>query len=812
MGREDARTDGQDPAEAGRIVEALRPLAVSIKDLNLDPRNARAHPTRSIDAIKRSLTRFGQRVPIVVQRRENGNCIVRAGNARLTAASALGWDEIAAVFVEEDDSNAEAFAIADNRTAELSGWDTDQLETILGELQEEDFDIEDLGFSQRELETMFGTTGDAGEDMLPEKPENPVTRLGDLWLLGRHRLLCGDSSSPEALDRLMDGEPVHLVNMDPPYNVAVSPRSNMAIAAGASSYPTAGDAKRGEARQLRARDRAIENDCMPPAQFQKVLEAWFGNASRLMVDGAPFYVWGGYANLSVYPPAMVATGLHFAQCIIWVKQHPVMTRKDFMGDFEIAFYGWKLGGKHRWYGGNSVSDVWTVKKVGTNDRVHLCLHPEAEVQTDHGFRPIGSVEVGTMVYAGDGSFRPVTAVTTHDYESEHLVRIAAKGGNATVDASDNHPFLIWRPEKKGHRIVGGAAGWIRADEIQVGDYTMTPRLAEPEEDPHPEYSESWWFIFGLYLADGHMQKAGHGDNIYPRFTLNKSRTDLVEKIEAEFESVSVYEPSDYGPPSHALNVVAFDSKAGAEFARLGSRLADNKRLAPEVFQLPRAKRLAVFNGWVAGDGCQVEGRNYLQGNTVSADLAAHLCLLGESVGYRSSTYRYDPPDDLGGIGDREFKSRRPVHNIYFYADKDNNRMTTIEHEGRTYLLRYVKSVEHIRYSGEVVNLSVEGTPSFQTRIGCSHNTEKPVELARRAIGYSSQAGDNVLDLFGGSGSTLIGAEETDRRAFLMELDALYCDVIVRRFEQFTGTPARLGSDKGPTFSSVKKRRLKNPAE
>lgn len=348
---------------------------MDIRSLHLDPRNARAHPTRSIESIKTSLQQFGQRVPIVVQQRDDGSKRVVAGNARLIAATQLGWKEIAAVFVKETDRNAEAYAIADNRTAELSDWDKVQLQEILKELEGDDWDLETVGFTDRELETMFGSSGEVGEDDIPEMPDNAVTRMGDVWVLGRHRLLCGDSGSEEALGKLLNGAPVHLINMDPPYNVAVSPRSNMAMAAGASSYPTTADAKKGTKRKLRPRDRAIENDCLPDDEFQVILEQWFRNAVRHLVEGGPFYIWGGYANIAVYPPALKIVDLHFAQCIIWHKQHPVMTRKDYMGDHEWCFYGWKKGAKHRWYGGNSVNDVWTIKKVSTSDRVHLTEKP-----------------------------------------------------------------------------------------------------------------------------------------------------------------------------------------------------------------------------------------------------------------------------------------------------------------------------------------------------------------------------------------------------------------------------------------------------
>ena len=158
---------------------------------------------------------------------------------------------------------------------------------------------------------------------------------------------------------------------------------------------------------------------------------------------------------------------------------------------------------------------------------------------------------------------------------------------------------------------------------------------------------------------------------------------------------------------------------------------------------------------------------------------------------------------------RRIQSQRPIYQLYFYAgDPDARRgaKQRIEHEGRTYTLRYVKSVERVPYSGPVWNLSVEGCHSFQTAVGCSHNTEKPVELAARAMLYSSRKGENVLDLFGGSGSTMAAAEQTGRRAYLIELDQLYCDVIVERIERLAGTNAILDGD-GRTFAEVRTERI-----
>jgi DNA modification methylase len=791
---------------------------VPVASLHLDPSNAREHGTENMEAIVGSLKRFQQVEPLVVQK-STGRVI--GGNGRLVAMRKLGWTECDVVEVEVDDLTATALGIALNRTSELATWDEATLAKLLQELKVNEA-LDGVGYTPEDLDRLIaGLDIDLGadhsdEDEIPEPPEEPVTRRGDLWVLGRHRLFCGDSSSADDADRLLAGARVQLVNTDPPYNVRVEPRSNNAIAAGLSSFPAtrhhqALDLARHPAKskpthkKLRAKDRPLENDFVSDEEFVRLLDAWFGNIARVLEPGGGFYIWGGYANCANYPPALRRAGLYFSQSLIWVKEHPVLTRKDFMGNHEWCFYGWREGAAHRFFGPANVPDVWSVKKVNPQSMVHLCLHPEAAVLTEKGYRPISSLKVGDRVLSGDGRFHNVVNVSSHPYTSEHLYRITAKGGNATIDASDNHPFLIWRPSRRGAAIVGGEVGWVRADELKVGDYTMTPVPIDSDTDPFPDSDDEYWFLFGLYLAQGHLQCAGHGDRRYPAFSIHKKRQDLAERIWRKWPNAREYDPNDYSPvPTSGLTVMAFDGDAGERFEALGGRLAHGKHLAPEVFALPRSKRLAVLQGWLNGDGCMVHDRTYWQGSTVSPDLAAQLNLLAESVGYRTTVYSYDPPDDLGGIGGRRFKSQRRVYHLYFYERGQlakRGRPTYMEHEGREYSLRYVKKIEQVRYEGNVWNLSVESHPSFQTAIGLSHNTEKPVELARRAILYSSRTGENVLDLFGGSGSTLIAAEETSRKAYLMEIDPLYSDVILRRFEKFTSKEATLDRS-GKTFREV----------
>ena len=174
--------------------------------------------------------------------------------------------------------------------------------------------------------------------------------------------------------------------MDPPYNVKVEPRSNNAIAAGLSSFQGTThhqqlDVERhpskakGTTKKLRAKDRPLANDFVSDEEFDRLLDAWFGNASRVLEPGRGFYIWGGYANCANYPPFLKQHGLYFSQAIIWDKQHPVLTRKDFMGAHEWCFYGWKDGAAHLFLGPNNVTDLWHVKKVTPQSMVHLTEKP-----------------------------------------------------------------------------------------------------------------------------------------------------------------------------------------------------------------------------------------------------------------------------------------------------------------------------------------------------------------------------------------------------------------------------------------------------
>jgi DNA modification methylase len=324
-----------------------------------------------VDAVAASIREYGFRQPLVVD--EDGVIIV--GHTRYKAALKLGLDEVPVhVAVGLTPAQAKAYRLADNQTATLSQWDDDKLPLELAQLQALDFDLNLTGFSADELMRLLGSEQNEGltdPDAIPEPPDEPITQRGDLWLLGKHRLLCGDSSKSEDVDRLLDGITIQLVNTDPPYNVCVEPRSNNARAAGLTSFENTG----GTVTKLRAKDRPLANDFVSDKEFDHLLQAWFGNLARVLEPGRAFYVWGGYSNCANYPPALKATGLYFSQAIIWDKKHPVLTRKDYLGAHEWCFYGWREGAAHQFYGPNNATDLWSIKKVNPQSMIHLTEKP-----------------------------------------------------------------------------------------------------------------------------------------------------------------------------------------------------------------------------------------------------------------------------------------------------------------------------------------------------------------------------------------------------------------------------------------------------
>jgi len=327
------------------IVDDLKSLAVPLDSLVQDPSNARKHSERNIESIANSLRLFGQRRAIVVQR--NGR-IVRAGNGTLQAARKLGWTEIAAVMVDDDNATAMQFAIADNRTAELAEWDDETLGLLLDGFDQEIRDS--IGFNEEEFNQLMAdlTPKEVTEDEVPEAPAEPITKPGTMWLLGQHRLLCGDSTRAEDVARLMDSKRADLLLTDPPYNVDYEGSNGMKIA----------------------------NDSMEATQFQSFLSKAFKCAFDVMKPGASFYIWHADSEGFNFRAAVVNCAQKVRQCLIWTKNALVMGRQDYQWQHEPCLYGWKDGAAHGWYSDRKQTTVLHYDKPRSNDQ-HPTMKPVA---------------------------------------------------------------------------------------------------------------------------------------------------------------------------------------------------------------------------------------------------------------------------------------------------------------------------------------------------------------------------------------------------------------------------------------------------
>lgn len=332
---------------------------VSVDSLHHDPANVRDHDARNIAAIKASLTKFGQQKPIVV----GANNVVIAGNGQLTAAKALGWKTISIQRSSLVGAEAIAFAIADNRTAELASWNDSDLAQQLAALQIDGEALElATGFTESEIEALVCNTKEIDEDDVPEPPEETITNPGDLWLLGDHRLLCGDSTSALDVAKLMDGRRADLMATDPPYGV---------------NYANDDRPNPGVAKPRVAKPR-VANDNLTDQKLYGFLSSCFKAACDLALNrDAAWYLWHAHLTQGFFAAAAAADAadvvLH--RQIIWVKPVLLLGRGHYHCKHEPCFMGWVRGSQPPDYGeGNgerTQTTVWEIGSVTQSERLEF---------------------------------------------------------------------------------------------------------------------------------------------------------------------------------------------------------------------------------------------------------------------------------------------------------------------------------------------------------------------------------------------------------------------------------------------------------
>ena len=322
-------------------------------------RNSRTHSDEQVSEIAASIKEWGFTTPVLVD--EESTLI--AGHGRLLAAQKLGLEQIPVMTAKGwTDAQKKAYVIADNKLALNAGWDDEMLKIELGELQDLDFDLSLTGFDLEEIANLFPDIDKEGltdEDAVPDIPEVPVTIQGDVWKLGNHRIMCGDSTSIDAVDKLMNGQKADMVFTDPPYGIAYG--------GGRAKGDHALNAKGGVL--IKSHGMIIGDDLQGDELLQMVSDS-IGNATSLGKDGAAAYVCFTWRTYTEFHAALSVIGLEPKACIVWDKKSVGLGNSNYRPQHEFIFYC-----KGEWHGDKSQADVWYMSRGATSAYVHPTQKP-----------------------------------------------------------------------------------------------------------------------------------------------------------------------------------------------------------------------------------------------------------------------------------------------------------------------------------------------------------------------------------------------------------------------------------------------------
>jgi site-specific DNA-methyltransferase (adenine-specific) len=353
-----------------------KPKIEQIKTSALIPyaRNSRTHSEAQVAQIAGSIREFGFTNPVLIDA-DNG---IIAGHGRIMAAQKLGLAEVPCIRLDHlTETQRKAYIIADNKLALNSGWDEEMLALELGELKDLDFDLSLTGFSDDELADILAETveGETDPDDVPETPVDPVTVPGDVWVLGKHRLLCGDSTSIDDLRKLCGEQDVDMWLTDPPYNVAYEGKTKEAM--------------------------TIQNDSMSNGDFRQFLVDAYTAADAVMKQGAVFYIWHADSEGYNFRGAAHDAGWKVRQCLIWKKSSMVMGRQDYHWKHEPCLYGWKDGAGHLWATDRKQTTILEFERPSRNGE-HPTMKPVALFE----YQMLNNTKGGDLVldsFAGSGT-------------------------------------------------------------------------------------------------------------------------------------------------------------------------------------------------------------------------------------------------------------------------------------------------------------------------------------------------------------------------------------------------------------------------
>ncbi len=398
-------------------------------------KNAKMHGADQVAKIAASMAEFGWTVPCLVC--EDGELI--AGHGRVLAATQLGLTEAPVIVLGHlTEAQRRAYRIADNKLTELGTWDEALLSAELQALLAEDFDLSLIGFDDGELDALLSiepeadTGGGADPDEVPEPAEDPISRSGDLWILGAHRLLCGDATVSTDLERLMKGQKADLCFTDSPYNV---------------DYAGGPDAER------KGLGRRIKNDALGEEFGQFIYDACVGIITH--TSGA-IYMCMSSSELHTLQKAFVSAGGHWSTFIIWAKDRFTLGRSDYQRQFEPILYGWPERSKRHWCGDRNQGDVWQIPRPHKND-LHPTMKPVALVERAiRNSSPRGGLVLdpfggsGTTLIAAEGTGRRAALLELDPKYADVIVqRWQQFTGQAAVLDGDGRSFADLKEERMG---------------------------------------------------------------------------------------------------------------------------------------------------------------------------------------------------------------------------------------------------------------------------------------------------------------------------------------------------------------------------
>lgn len=404
---------------------------VAVKDIIPYENNAKEHPEEQVEQIIRSITEFGFNDPIAIDE----NNVVIEGHGRLMAVKKLKYKEVQCIRLEHlTPEQKKAYIIAHNKLTMNTGFDIEKLAKEIKLLDEENFDLDILGFDTDELEDILGyavTAEDVVEDDFePDEytPEEPFSQAGDLWILGNHKLYCGDSTKPEAYDAMIEDDKVDCVVTDPPYNVDYG---NKADSINKYGYGFS--------------DRRIMNDFMETGDFiQFLIDAFKGMAQKLKPGGG-FYIWHASRTNVEFEIALRENDLQSRQQLIWVKNAIVIGRQDYQWMHEPCIYGWKEGAAHNFTDDRTKTTVLEIEQMEISqmkkeDMAEILYRIQNEIPTTviRENKPTKSMEHPTM--------KPIKLLA-------HLIENSTKPGQTVLDNFAGSGSTLIAAEQLGRKSV-----------------------------------------------------------------------------------------------------------------------------------------------------------------------------------------------------------------------------------------------------------------------------------------------------------------------------------------------------------------------